>query len=193
VKIGVIAEDDSDVMVVKELTRSLIKPRKIGFKRFVGNGCGKLRRKCAAWAENLARQGCPWIVLVHDLDDYDETTLRVELTKAVSGTKTCATVVLIPRREIESWLLYDADAIAKAFSEKKKVKLPHDPESLPDPKKYLSELVDKEYEKQYLNTKHNELIARLVNISMLRRSGSFAPYPYFVSKQIWPALGGRLT
>ncbi len=159
-KIGVIAEDDSDVVVVKELTRSLMKPRKVGFKRFVGNGCGKLRRKCHAWAEILVRRGCPWIVLVHDLDEYDETALRTELSNAIVNSGAKATVVLIPRREIEAWLLYDSEAIAKAFNERKKPHLPHDPELLSD---------------------HNELIAKYVDVSLLQRSRSFARHPPFVS------------
>jgi hypothetical protein len=57
-KMGIIAEDDSDVAVLRELTLSLLKPSRIGFKHFVGHGCGKLRRKCRAWACNLVRQGC---------------------------------------------------------------------------------------------------------------------------------------
>jgi hypothetical protein len=133
-KIGVIAEDDSDVVVVKELTLSLMRPKKMGFKRFVGHGCGKLRRKCRAWADILVRQGCPWIVVVHDLDDYKESKLRAELNCAVAESRAQATVLLIPRREIEAWLLYDGDAIARAFGEHRRPQLPHDPEVLSDPK-----------------------------------------------------------
>ena len=52
-KIGIIAEDDSDVAVLREITLALLKPHRIGFKHFVGDGSGKLRRKCGAWARNL--------------------------------------------------------------------------------------------------------------------------------------------
>ena len=179
--IGIIAEDDSDVVVIKALTLALIKPKKIGFKRFIGHGCGKLRRKCRAWADNLVRQGCNWVIVAHDLDKFNEAKLRAELNASVAEAGAQATVVLIPRREIEAWLLYDAEAIAQAFNERKRPRLPHDPELLPDPKDYLGKLVSKEYDKEYLNTEHNELIARYVNISRLRRSRSFAPHPRFVA------------
>lgn len=179
--IGIIAEDDSDVVVIKALTLALLKPKKIGFKRFVGHGCGKLRRKCRAWADNLVRQGCHWIVVAHDLDEYNETKLHAELNTSIADARAKATVVLIPRREIEAWLLYDAQAIAQAFSERKKPQLPHDPELVPDPKKYLGELVSKEYDKEYLNTKHNELIAKHVDVARLKKSKSFAPHPRFVA------------
>lgn len=181
-KIGVIAEDDSDVVVIKELTLSLIRPRKIGFKRFVGKGCGKLRKKCRAWADNLARQGCPWIVVVHDLDQYNETELRAQLNSAIADVRASAILILIPRREIESWLLYDSNAIACAFNERLKPRLPHDPEMLTDPKSYLKNLVYREYDKEYLNTRHNELIAKNINIQRLQRSKSFSPHPPFVAK-----------
>jgi hypothetical protein len=186
--IGIIAEDDSDVVVIRELTLSLIKPKKIGFKRRVGHGCGKLRRKCRVWADNLVREGCKWIIVAHDLDDYDEAKLHKELSNAIADARAQATVILIPRREIETWLLYDAEAIAKAFNERKKPKLPHNPELLPDPKDYLGKLISKEYDKEYLNTKHNELIANQVNVARLKKSQSFAAHPRFVAN-----IFGQLT
>jgi hypothetical protein len=178
---GIIAEDDSDVAVLRELTLSLIKPHHIGFKKFVGHGCGKLRRKCGAWATNLAMQGCPWVAVVHDLDDYNVGDLRNELTKAISPARLRARIVLLPKREIESWLLYDASAIALAFNARNAPKLPGAPESLVDPKQFLGDLIWKCYRKDYLNTVHNERIALNINVSRLRHSTSFSPFPKFAS------------
>ncbi len=117
VKIGIIAEDDSDVAVISHLTLSLLKPNIMGFKKFVGDGCGKLRRKCGAWALNLVQQGCHWIVVLHDLDEYDEVALRKGLEDAVANSGARAFIVLVPKRELEAWLLYDATAIARVFNE----------------------------------------------------------------------------
>jgi|SRR5271157_3339512 len=178
-KMGIIAEDDSDVGVLREMTLALLKPHAIGFSRFVGDGCGKLRRKCGAWARNLVRQGCPWIVVVHDLDVYDERQLRAQLTRAIAPAQAKATVVLIPKREIEAWLLYDGAAIAAAFSEHKRPQVPGNPESLLDPKKHLRDLIWKKYRKEYLNTLHNPLIAKHIDLALLRKSGSFAPHLVF--------------
>ena len=181
-KIGIIAEDDSDVAVMREFTCTLLKPHVIGVKRFVGDGCGKLRRKYGAWARNLVRQGCSWVVVVHDLDAFSEQTLRLNLTNAVASSGAKATVVLIPRREIEAWLLYDCDAIAMAFKESKRPKLPGNPESLVDPKKHLRDLIRKLYRKDYLNTVHNPAIAKHIDISALRHSPSFVPHFDFTRK-----------
>ncbi len=153
--IGLIAEDDSDVAVMKEITLKILKPQLIGFKKFVGDGCGKVRRKCGAWAQLLVRQGCRWIAVVHDLDTHDEAALRNRLSIAIAGANAEATVVVIPKREIEAWLLYDGKAIASAFRETKLPKLPKNPEVLEDPKKHLRDLIWATYRKDYVNTIHN--------------------------------------
>jgi hypothetical protein len=173
---GIIAEDNSDVEILREITLMLLRPRKIGFRRFVGNGCGKLRRNCDGWARNLVQQGCPFIVVVHDLDIHNEQELRAHLTKAVATAKTKASLVLIPKREIEAWLLFDSAAIAAAFQVTDSPPLPGNPESLPDPKRHLRDLVWKRYRKHYLNTVHNQLIAKHIDVSLLRRSASFTPH-----------------
>jgi Domain of unknown function (DUF4276) len=178
-KMGIIAEDDSDVAVVREVTSKLLRPHKVGFRRFVGDGCGKLRRKCEAWARILVQQGCSWIVVVHDLDMYHEQELRAELDVAVAPARARASVVLIPKREIEAWLLYDAEAIAKAFHEHQPPRVPGNPELLRDPKKHLGDLIWTKYRKDYLNTLHNALIAKYIDVALLRRSQSFAPHFVF--------------
>lgn len=181
-KIGIIAEDDSDVAVLRELTLTLLKPHKLGFKRFVGDGCGKLRRKCGAWARILVEQGCPFIVLVHDLDLYDEKQLRTMLEGMLSQVGAKAKVVLIPKREIEAWLLYDGQAIAHVFNSPEAPQLPGNPESVSDPKRFLRDLVWKKYRKNYLNTVHNGPIARHIQIARLQQSLSFSPHLTFTQK-----------
>lgn len=180
-RIGIIAEEDNDLAVIREFTSALLKPRRIGFSGFVGHGCGKLRRKCGAWACNLVRRGCPWVMVVHDLDVYDEVALQRELNTAIQPARARASVVLIPRREIEAWLLYDANAIARAFRETRVPRVPGNPESLIDPKQHLGDLIWRTYRKNYFNTVHNATIARHIDLSRLSRSRSFAPHPLFVA------------
>ena len=52
---------------------------------------------------------------MHDLDTNEEQTLRRELAQSLAEIPASATVVLIPVHEIESWLMYDANAIRAAF------------------------------------------------------------------------------
>lgn len=179
--VGIIAEDRRDVAVVSEITLTLLRPYKVSFSRFVGDGCGKLRRKCRAWANILVQQGCRSIVVVHDLDENNEEELRALLSDAVAAAKPSISVVLLPKREIEAWLLYDGAAIAGAYKESRLPRLPGDPESLGDPKKHLNDLIKKTYRKTYLSTVHNALIAKRINPTSLTRAASFARHPVFAA------------
>lgn len=179
-KIGVIAEDKSDVEVVKALTLLLLNRTGIGFNYFVGEGCGKLRKKCGTWADILVKKGCLWVVVIHDLDNFREPKLRVELNEAIRDCGASSKVILIPCREIEAWLLYDARAIAQAFNEHKIPRVPGNPELINDPKHFLAEIISKFYRKQYINTKHNSKIAGFIDLNKLRKCASFSPLPAFV-------------
>jgi hypothetical protein len=118
-------------------------------------------------------------VLVHDLDVYNEKELRAMLEAATRTAGARAKVVLIPKREIEAWLLYDGQAIATAFNAAQLPHLPGNPESIADPKKHLRDLVWKKYRKEYVNTIHNAQIAHRINTALLRESASFSPHIAF--------------
>ena len=71
-KIGVIAEDSSDVEVICEILEKYMDSSSFSVRKFVGNGCGKLRNKCDAWARLLIKMGCDHLLLFHDLDRNKE-------------------------------------------------------------------------------------------------------------------------
>ena len=95
-RIGVIAEEKNDVDVLYELTCKVIAENSFRISHFVGHGCGKLRRKCRAWAENLILQGCTRIVVIHDLDNNTEAELRRQLDHELDGLRIERSLVLIP-------------------------------------------------------------------------------------------------
>jgi hypothetical protein len=182
--IGIIAEETNDVDVLYHLTCKLIKESSFSFKRFVGHGCGKLRKKCSAWARNLLARGCSHLIVVHDLDDADLTILHLELEAAISHVAFGASLILIPVREMEAWLLADANAVATAFNLKKTPKCPSNPEEVLDPKKKLGEIVWASGKKQYVNTIHNAKIAKEMSIPELNKCKSFLPFPKFVMENL---------
>lgn len=182
--IGVIAEARSDIEVLYALTCKLVDSRNFSFKQFSGAGCGKLRRKCTAWAHNLLKRGCSHLVLIHDLDNNDERELRSELTQQVTSVKFKGYIVLIPIREIESWLLADPEAIRKTFSIKTALKVPKKPETILRPKEKLRDLVWQYGKKQYINTIHNRKIAEHVELARLQICKSFTPYPSFIKQVV---------
>ncbi len=180
--VGIIAEDESDVAVIRKLTCRMAATKRIGFKHFVGNGCGKLRRKCSAWARSLVERSCSCIVVVHDLDAFTEADLRRELATAVAGAHPRISAVVIPKREIEAWFLFDPNAIKEVFGGREDAKITGNPENLSDPKKYLEELVWKKYRKRYLHTIHNEKLADKISLSKLENAHSFGAHKAFVDR-----------
>lgn len=85
--IGVIAEDVSDVKVVYHILEKYLGAGGVSVKKFVGNGCGKLRQKCDSWADNLIQRGCEHILIFHDLDRNKEPELRRKLAAKISEEK----------------------------------------------------------------------------------------------------------
>lgn len=183
-KVGVIAEEKNDIEVLYELTRKLINENSFSFSHFVGHGCGKLRRKCGAWAENLIKRGCTLLVVIHDLDKRNEFQLRATLEGHIKGLPFKHSVVLIPIEEIEAWLLSDPNAIKAVFNMRKIPRIPNQPERISDPKKFLSNLITRNSKSHYLNTIHNRKIAAELVIRSLKRCPSFSRYPVFLSEAL---------
>lgn len=180
-RIGVIAEEASDIDVLYELTCKLTKENMFSFKKFVGHGCGKLRRKCTAWAENLLRRGCSHLVIIHDLDDNDEAKLYAKLTGLVQNVGFDRCLILIPIHEIEAWLLSDSRALKNVFGMSKLPNVPGKPEAVINPKEKLRDIVWTTTKKRYLNTIHNKKIAAASRISRIKTCRSFQPYPLFLT------------
>ena len=180
-RIGIIAEEKNDVEVLYEITAKIIPENSFTFKQFVGHGCGKLRKKCAAWAENLVQKGCTRIVVVHDLDRHDEPELRQKLEAAIDGLDCERSLVLIPIEELEAWLLTDKHAIRDVFKMRRLPKIPRNTERIKDPKEFLESIVKRNSKTNYLNTVHNRRIANALALDEVKRCKSFAQYPEFVT------------
>jgi hypothetical protein len=180
--IGIIAEEDNDVDVIKEIIAKIISPRLFSHKKFVGHGCGKVRRKCSAWAKNLKEKGCELLIVVHDLDRESEASLRVTLEKQIENILFKGKQVLIPKEELEAWLLADDEALKQCFNLKKSPKTPHAPENIPSPKEHLQNLIWKASRKRYVNTIHNKKIAHSIDIKKLSICPSYLPLPEFLIK-----------
>ncbi len=180
VHIGVIAEEQNDIDVLYQLTCKLVAENSFSFHKFIGHGCGKLRRKCKAWGKNLIWRGCTHLVVMHDLDGGDESKLLKELNQAIESLSCDGSLILIPIQEVEAWLLCDASALKEVFNMKKKPKVPAEPERIRKPKEHVRDLVQRSCGKYYVNTIHNAKIAAEIGITSLKACGSFRPYRKFL-------------
>jgi hypothetical protein len=172
-KIGIIAEDLSDVEVLKLLARK-VTGKSVSSAHFVGKGCGPLKRKTPGWCKNLHLKGCTKIVLVHDLDRNNATNLRATLEEILSKSTNLKHAVVIPAEELEAWLLSDVAAIGSALSLPRRLKVVFHPETIASPKEYIRDSVWQASNKktQYVNSVHNKGIAERIDIANIRREVS---------------------
>lgn len=184
-RIGIIAEDNSDVDVLYELIGKIAQSKGFVIRKFAANGCGRILGKCCQWAHQLSRQGCTLLVIVHDLDARVLAEFRPKIEQACRPSPIEKHVVIIPVREIEAWLLSDSQAIQKALNLKQKVPHIGDPEALLDPKKMLGETIylKSAKTKRYV-VNDNQRIARKVELKNIRRCSSFLPLEKFIRAYI---------
>jgi len=180
--IGIIVEDQSDLDVLREITLKFRSPGTFKFRPYIAQGCAKLRRKCTSVAINMRDAGYRHVVVVHDLDEEDATSLRNELEGKVRHVGFRSHVILIPVREMESWLLTDSEALRTVFKMSKAPRVPGNPETVVNPKEYLRDLVWRNAKIRYVNTIYNGRIAAALRAEKLNSCRSFLAYPTFLGK-----------
>lgn len=183
IKYGLIAEDASDIEVIKKLAKK-VSGKGISASHFVGKGCGPIRKKALGWCKAFAIKGCTQILLVHDRDKSDVAILTAALQDVLQPAPQLRKVVVVPSEELEAWLLSDHEAIKKALNLRKAIKEEHHPERIESPKEYLGAAVWKVSLKtvQYVNAVHNPVIADHIDIARIsRKCPSFRPFVDFFS------------
>ncbi len=184
-KIGIIAEDDTDVAVLRELIYKIAHGKTVVFKKFSAHGCGKLIGRCKPWSVELKNKGCNLLVVVHDLDERQEQQLRQALESALNNSPILKRAIIIPIKEIEAWLLSDHLAIEKAMNLKQSFPKVPNPQTIADPKRYLKEIIFiKSGKNKYYLPRDNEKIARKVDLNNIRKCSSFAPLETFIRKYV---------
>ena len=186
-RIGIIAEDESDVESAKVLIRRISARTDLDFKRNIGNGCGRIARKCHGWAKDLRDRGCTHLILIQDLDSTDSeelSKLTEKLKAAISPSPIPSHLICIPVEELEAWWLSDPNAIKVALELDAMPRVEDHPEVIASPKEYIDCIVRRcsANKKQFLNTKHNPKIAANLNFVNAKSCESFKPFFDFVEK-----------
>ncbi len=185
--VGIIAEDDSDIDCLKVFIHRIKSDEKIGIKKFVGKGCGKIKRKANSWAVQLKTKGCKSLILVHDLDKNNLTELKRKINDSINPCPITNHLICVPIQELEAWLISDTKAIQKSLGLPKQPKITGLPENIDSPKEKLGELIQRfsNNEKIYMNTKHNELIANEICIDTIKKKcPSFVELYNFIDNKI---------
>ena len=176
-----IAEDMSDVAVLYKILVKIIDDNSFSIKRFVGKGCGKLRKKCHVWSAMLNDSGCDHLFVLHDLDENNEKQLRQQLENSVRDSGFTNPLIIIPVKEMEAWLLADERALQNTFNLQKCPKTIHNTEAINNPKEHIRDLIWALGRKRYLNTVHNVRIAEVMTIASLRKCRSFLPLEKYIT------------
>ncbi len=187
-KIGIIAEDMSDVEVIKILAKK-ISGNNVSADQHVGKGCGPLKKKAPGWCKSLLTKGCTRIIMVHDRDRNNAEQLREQLEEVLASAPQATKVVVVPEEELEAWLLSDTEAIKKAMNLQKSIKTVHHPEAIDSPKEYIRDQIYNKSSKkvQYVNSVHNKLIAEEIDIQLvIKKCPSFGPFHIFFEKKKAP-------
>jgi hypothetical protein len=185
--VGIIAEDECDVDSARILIHSITgRSDTVVVRKFVGKGCGRIKRKCRAWASTLKTKGCKYLIMIHDLDRNDLARLRQDIENAVTPSPIKPYLICIPVEEMEAWWLTDPHAIQLALNLRKTPTIKGNPEYIPSPKERIGELVRQYSQKTkvYLNTEHNVKIAQHLDLTKAKRCASFNPFFDFVTKHL---------
>lgn len=198
-RIGIVAEDETDCDALEILVRKISGASSVGIERRFGNGCSRLKRKLRPWLGELERRGCAAVVVVHDLDRHpvtkqlnDERALRVDL-EAVQTPASMIRHICIPREELEAWFWSDINVLRYVARDTGYCKECHQPELLPCPKEALMKLSRSSGGRARYSTNENRKLAELLNVDVCaRKCPAFAELRMFLEQYFSSALSASV-
>jgi Domain of unknown function (DUF4276) len=172
---AVIAEDPSDFETLKALIKRISGNPSTSIKGKGYSGCAEMLRKGASLFDSL--NACTRYIICYD-SDRDTVENRLQAIKEVfSRTKAkgefCA---LIPKQEIESWILADLQSISKVIPSWRPTKEFHHPEEVDDPKEFVERLSREQQRPRYVHSIHNQRVAIHLDLAVVeKKCPSFKP------------------
>lgn len=183
--IGLIVEDETDFDSLSLIIPKISGKHKLSFQKKVADGKGKFKSKLSAWADLLGSRGCHAVIAIIDADTLNAgeiSKIKSEYTNILNGAQLNKKILVVSVFELETWLLYDTNAIARAFDIKKKIKRIPNPEALINSKEKLRDLIESntKEKKYFYSTNDNKKIAKLLDVSTLNSCGSFQSLKQFI-------------
>ncbi len=185
---GVLAEDVSDVEVLKILIRRMCNCSSLQIEQRGYGGCGDMLRKGARDLKLLQKLGCRRFIICYDSDGHDPESRKQQIMDRIVGPSPLAVdtcLSLVPVQELEAWILADIEsAIPKVFPSWKPVAVKN-PEAISSPKERLVSSSRTGNSKPiYIPSIHNRQVAKHLNLRYVaKRCRSFSPLSEFVAAQ----------
>jgi hypothetical protein len=167
--IGIICEDNSDFDSIKEIIRRIVGINNLDYKKQCGEGSSRIRSKCSKWAEQLKDRGCQLIIVVHDLDRENHSTLEQKLTRDISTSGAPHNYVCIPIEELEAWFIANPETLKSHFNLNRLPPFRGNPENILSPKEAIKRQVRlcSGGRARYINTTHNPKLAERIDLGQL--------------------------
>ena len=166
VRIGLIAEDRTDIDVIKVLAQRIV-PGKISWFVQPGGGCGSIQRKGRRWLADFARRQATHAILLQDLDRArngelkNEAELQASL-ELIASTSQLTNLICIPVEELEAWFWACPDVLTKVARVPAVAK--PEPHRIPRPKEALERLSRDSARRPRYSTNDNAALAAVLNL-----------------------------
>lgn len=179
----VLTEDDYDFAAFKHLIRRLANDPRLPIGGRGYDGCSEMLNKGARFL-NAAKPPVHYrCIVVHDCDDKDERALRLEVERRIfraAGLRNEYCIV-VPREEIEAWILADFGAIKKIVPSWDPPKEIASPETLSKPKEYLHKLSRDAKMRPRISEANNPRLMEHLDLNVVeRKCPSFRVFAEFV-------------
>lgn len=181
---GVLGEDKSDAQTLKVIIRRLAKDNSLSIRPYGFNGATEMLKDGGKTLKLLATLRCSRFVICYDADSSSEQERREAVINRIirpSGIKGnfC---ILVPREEIEAWILADLNAVGKINAAAKALKPFDRPENVEGPKERLEKLCRDKQRPLYSHRTHNPVVAEHLDLEeVAKKCPSFAPLQHFVT------------
>lgn len=188
-RIVIIVEGHGEVSAVPILVRRIAEvvapetvpevPRPIRMPRHRLLKSGELERVVELAARRSGPDG--WILILLDADEDCPKELAPRLLDRAQSARSDRSIrVILARTEYESWFLAAADSIAGHRGLGKRIIAPGEPESIRDPKGWISQHMLAR--QSYRETLDQPALTAVFDLDMARRSRSFAKMWHAVSE-----------
>jgi hypothetical protein len=185
-KLGLIVEDDTDFDSFKVIIPKITNKYKFSFQKKVADGKGRFSNKLDAWVNLLQSGGCDAVIAVIDADTINTKLINTITNKyqtILNKSSLQKKLLIIAVFELETWFLYDVEAIKAAFNIKKNINRIKNPESLVNAKEKLRDIIEKNSDRYY-STNDNKKIAEKLNVNTLLSCSSFKSLKAFIDQSL---------
>jgi hypothetical protein len=173
-----LTEDPTDFDAVKSIIRRLAGNPSVPVRGKGFNGAGELLKRGAPSIDALLDKNTAGCIVVHDCDGetIERRHQRVIAEVFQKVKKRGVFCAVIPKQEIEAWILADIDCVTKVFPGWRPARQYLNPEAVPKAKEELIRLSRGQNMRPRYSTADNKEIAKVLDLKAVRaKCPSFLP------------------